>query len=108
MQDIVVTKPYKFVPPLPWTPLIHALRWWMPRRVWKAYGVLRPEIRGLDRLLGSFTAGHAVVLAPNHCRPCDPEVVGLLCAQLNRPPYMMASWHLFMQGRVQRLMLQTS
>jgi 1-acyl-sn-glycerol-3-phosphate acyltransferase len=106
MQDIVVAKPYKFVPPLPWAWLAYPIGWWMPRRVWKAYGALRPEYRGLDRLTASFNAGHAVVFAPNHCRPCDPEVVGILCSDLHRPPYMMASWHLFMQGSVQRFMLR--
>jgi 1-acyl-sn-glycerol-3-phosphate acyltransferase len=106
MQDIVIAKPYKFVPPLPWAWLAYPIGWWMPRRVWKSYGVLRPEYRGLDRLTASFAAGHAVVLAPNHCRPCDPEVVGILCTDIRRPPYMMASWHLFMQGPVQRFMLR--
>lgn len=108
MQDIVVAKPYKFVPPLPWDLLAFPIGKWMPRRVWKAYGVLRPEYRGLDRLAASFAAGHGVMFAPNHCRPCDPEVVGVLCSDLRRPPFIMASWHLFMQGRIQRLMLRAA
>jgi 1-acyl-sn-glycerol-3-phosphate acyltransferase len=106
MQDIVVAKPYKFVPPLPWAWLAFPIGWWMPRRVWTAYGVLRPEYRGVERLTASFAAGHSVVFAPNHCRPCDPEVVGILCYDIRRPPYMMASWHLFMQGQIQRFMLR--
>ncbi len=106
MQDIVIAKPYKFVPPLPWAWLAFPIGFWMPRRVWKAYGVLRPEYRGLERLKTSFAAGHSVVFAPNHCRPCDPEVVGILCCDIRRPPYMMASWHLFMQGAIQRFMLR--
>jgi 1-acyl-sn-glycerol-3-phosphate acyltransferase len=32
----------------------------------------------------------------------------MLCARLRRPPYIMASWHLFMQGRIQRLLLRTA
>jgi 1-acyl-sn-glycerol-3-phosphate acyltransferase len=106
MQDIVIAKPYKFVPPLPWRWPAFPIGWWMPRRIWKAYGVLRPQHNGVDRLKASFAAGHAVVLAPNHCRPSDPEVVGVLCSGMHRPPYMMASWHLFMQGRIQRFMLR--
>jgi 1-acyl-sn-glycerol-3-phosphate acyltransferase len=108
MQDIVITKPYKFVPPIRWEWSAHPIGWWMPHRVWTSYGVRLAEIRGLERITASFTAGHGVVFAPNHCRPCDPEVIGLLCARLSRPPYIMASWHLFMQGRIQRLLLRTA
>lgn len=108
MQDIVVAKPYRFVPPLTGLWQAYPLGWWLPYRVWRAYGVGRPQFRGLDRLATSFAAGHAVVLAPNHCRPCDPEVIGLLCKHVGRPPYMMASWHLFMQSRLQRLMLRAA
>jgi 1-acyl-sn-glycerol-3-phosphate acyltransferase len=108
MQDIVVAKPYKFVPPLPWDLLTFPIGKWMARRVRKAYGVLPPEYRGLDRLAPSFAAGHGVMFAPNHCRPCDPEVIGVLCDHIRRPPFIMASWHLFMQGRIQRLMLRAA
>jgi 1-acyl-sn-glycerol-3-phosphate acyltransferase len=108
MQDIVVTKPYKFVPPIHWDRTAFPIGWWMPHRVWKSYGVRLAEIRGIERLNASFAAGHGVVFAPNHCRPCDPEVIGLLCARLGRPPYIMASWHLFMQGRIQRLLLRAA
>jgi 1-acyl-sn-glycerol-3-phosphate acyltransferase len=106
MQDIVVPKPYEFVPPFTRDWLAFPVGWLMPGRVWKAYGVRRPEYRGLESLKKSFAAGHAVVLAPTHARPCDPEVIGILCSDLHRPPYMMASWHLFMRGRIQRLMLR--
>jgi 1-acyl-sn-glycerol-3-phosphate acyltransferase len=40
------------------------------------------------------------MLASNHCRPCDPMVLGLLAARINQPLFVMASWHLFMQSRV--------
>src|SRR5947209_14089312 len=106
MQDIVVPKPYQFVPPLRWDWLAFPIGWWMPRRIRKGYGVRRPEYRGLDRLKASFDAGHGVIFAPTHSRPCDPEVIGVLCSDFRRPPYMMASWHLFMQGGIQRLMLR--
>src|SRR5262249_3535110 len=43
----------------------------------------------------SLDAGHGVFLAPNHARPCDPLVVGLLAARLRRPSYCVASWHVF-------------
>src|SRR5207244_13562974 len=47
-----------------------------------------------------------ILLAPNHCRPCDPLVVGLIHVNLRTPCYIMASWHLFMQGRIQRFLLR--
>ncbi len=106
MQNIIIPRPYQFVPPLRslfWT---HPLRVWLPRRVRRTYGVLWPEFRGLERIEESLRAGHGVLIAANHCRPCDPEVVGLLCIQLHQACWMMASWHLFMQGRLQRWLLR--
>jgi hypothetical protein len=41
------------------------------------------------------------MLAPNHCRPCDPMVLGLLAEEARAHLYIMASWHLFMQNRFQ-------
>src|SRR5262249_51208758 len=48
-----------------------------------------------ELLRASLDAGHGVFLAPNHARPCDPVVVGLLAARLHRPCYCIASWHVF-------------
>ena len=106
MQDIVIIKPYKFVPPIQnrlWHPF---LCWWVPRTVRKTWGVEWPTIRGLEHLQASIAAGDGVLLAPNHCRPCDPLVVGIVHAQVRHGVYLMASWHLFMQGRVQRFLLR--
>lgn len=108
MQDIVVAKPYRFVPPMTTEFQTRLIALWFPRRIRKHYGVNWPEFRNLDRLTSSFEAGHSVMVVANHCRPCDPEVVGLLSVKLKRPPYMMASWHLFMQSRIQRWLLQAS
>src|SRR5262249_36916844 len=77
-------------------------------KVRRGWGVGSPEFRGLDHVRASLAAGHGVLIAPNHCRPSDPEVVGLLCIELGTPCYMMASWHLFMQGRVQRFLLRAT
>jgi 1-acyl-sn-glycerol-3-phosphate acyltransferase len=45
------------------------------------------------------------MLAPNHCRPADPFVVGTLGHAVGCHVHIMASWHLFMQGPVQRFLL---
>ena len=54
-----------------------------------------------EHLRESRDAGHGVLIAPNHCRPCDPFVISELARQVGEIPYTMASWHLFMQGRLQ-------
>jgi 1-acyl-sn-glycerol-3-phosphate acyltransferase len=106
MQDIVIPKPYQFVPPEHGTFWVRPLGWWLPGRVRRTWGVEWPEFRGLERFQASLKAGHGILLAPNHCRPCDPEVLGLLCIKAHVPPYMMASWHLFMQSRFQRWLMR--
>ena len=106
MQNIVITEPYEFFPPIHSTFWTHPLRWWLPGKVRRGWGVQWPEFRGLEHLRASLDAGHGVLLAPNHCRPSDPEVVGLLGVELGRPLYTMASWHLFKQGRVQRWLMR--
>jgi hypothetical protein len=45
------------------------------------------------------------MLAPNHCRPCDPMMLGPLSYELGRPLYIVASWHTFMQNRLQTFLL---
>lgn len=106
MQQVVIAKPYEFVPPhqgafWPWL-----LQKWLPGHTRRQWGVDRPEFHGLEHLWASLQAGHGVILAPNHCRPCDPFVLMLLGAELRQPLYTMGSAHLFMQGRLQRWLLR--
>ncbi len=99
MQNIIIDKPYRFVPPYPsqfWT---KTLNWFLPIYLNRTWGIASHEIRGIDHLKGSIAAGHGILLAPNHCRPCDPMVMGLLNALTGRSVHTMASWHLFMEGR---------
>jgi 1-acyl-sn-glycerol-3-phosphate acyltransferase len=100
MQNIVIDKPYRFIPPgtgtfWPW--LIH---FYGRRYLNKNYGLEEFDIRGIDRLKASIQAGHGIMLAGNHCRPCDPMVLGYMAATIHCYPHIMASWHLFMQGGV--------
>ena len=100
MQNVVIDKPYRFVPPRHgdfWPTL---MRGYMPFYLRKYHGIEGYEFFGLDRLKASRAAGHGIMLAPNHCRPCDPMVLGLMTATFSQPLYIMASWHLFMQGRL--------
>jgi len=106
MKHIIITKPYRFVPPARsrfWPRLVGRVLPWYLRR---SHGVESFEVLGADRLKASLDARHGIVLTPNHCRPCDPFIVGLLSNQLSQPFYMMASWHLFHQGLIQAWFLR--
>jgi len=105
MQNIVIAKPYRFVPPRYSAVWARLIQWWLPTYLRKSYGVASSECVGAERLRASLQAGSGVLLASNHCRPCDPMVLGLLSREVGRPFHVMASWHLFMQSRVQSFIL---
>ena len=101
MQDVVVLEPYKFIPPVAtkfWPAILKHFAMPILRR---SYGVCSMEFRGLDLYRKSLEAGHGILLAANHSRPADPIAVGALVKECGQPFYMMASWHLFKQGRLQ-------
>lgn len=102
MQNIVIAKPYEFIPPHHGNFWPKLFRKTLPGYLRKNYALERIECRGIERLDASVAAGHGIMLSPNHCRPCDPFVLG---DALGRPLYILASWHLFMQNRFQSFML---
>ncbi|HLH57408.1 MAG TPA: 1-acyl-sn-glycerol-3-phosphate acyltransferase [Verrucomicrobiae bacterium] len=105
MQNIVIAKPYRFVPPR-FSPFwARLVSWYLPHYLRSSFGICSWECVGADRLRTSLKAGSGVLLACNHCRPCDPMVLGLLSRQVARPFHIMASWHLFMQNPVQSFLL---
>lgn len=107
MQNIVIDKPYKFVPPIYgtfWARLLGRIL--LPHYLRAVYGIESYELIGVDRLQASVDAGHGIMLTPNHCRPCDPMVVYSLGLAIGTPVHIMASWHLFMGSRFQRWLLQ--
>jgi 1-acyl-sn-glycerol-3-phosphate acyltransferase len=98
MQQVVIDKPYRFVPPYPGEFWARLYRPRLPRYLRRTWGIESYEIRGLERVRQSIDAGHGILLAPNHPRPCDPLAMGLLSAPLGRLLYAMASWHVFLEG----------
>jgi len=105
MQNIVIAKTYRFVPPR-FSPFwARIIQWYLPRYLRKSFGITSWECVGAERLVASMNAGAGVLLASNHCRPCDPMVLGLLSREVARPFHVMASWHLFMQNRVLAFLL---
>ncbi|HEY1794313.1 MAG TPA: 1-acyl-sn-glycerol-3-phosphate acyltransferase [Opitutaceae bacterium] len=104
MQAVVVAKPYTFIPPHRgdlWPALLKPL---LPRLL-RTDGIVSVECRGAGKLAASVAAGHGVMLTPNHSRPGDPFVIGALGHEVGRHLHIMASWHIFMQGRLQRFLL---
>jgi 1-acyl-sn-glycerol-3-phosphate acyltransferase len=107
LQNIVVDKPYEFVPPVYGTFWPRVLgRFVLPPYLRSSHGIKSYELLGVDRLKASVEARHGILLTPNHCRPCDPMVLAHLGFAVGAPIHIMASWHLFMESRVQRWLLQ--
>ena len=105
MQNIVIAKTYRFVPPR-FSPFwAWLIQWYLPTYLRKSFGITSWECVGAERLSASLKAGCGVLLASNHCRPCDPMVLGLLSREVAMPFHVMASWHLFMQSRLQSFLL---
>lgn len=95
MQPLVSEEAYQFTPP-------RDSRFWpwlmglgMARRLRKHWGIESVEVRGGDMIRDSLAAGRGIMIAPNHCRPCDPLLLAALSKEIGCPPYIMASAHLF-------------
>ncbi len=108
MQNIVITKPYKYVPP-------HRGNWWpafiqkfrlIDRWLKNSHGIVEREVRDADKLRRSIRDGHGILIAPNHCRPCDPIAMGWLARAANTHVFAMASWHLYNQSRFTAFAIQ--
>jgi 1-acyl-sn-glycerol-3-phosphate acyltransferase len=105
MLDVVSERPYRFVPPY------HGRFWWWVLRPYldhyldHSWGIIQVEMHGVERLRASLDAGHGILLAPNHSRPCDPLVLGVLSRDVSRPFFALGSWHLFMRGGWQAWLL---
>ena len=105
MRNIVIAKTYRFVPPR-FSPFwAWIVQWYLPAFLRKRFGVTSWNCVGTERLTASLNAGCGVLLAFNHCRPCDPMVLGLLSREAARPFHVMASWLLFMQNRALSFLL---
>jgi 1-acyl-sn-glycerol-3-phosphate acyltransferase len=105
MQNIVIDKPYVPVPPHRGKFWPKILSFYAPRMLRKRFGLERVEIVHEERIKSSLSQGHGIMLAPNHCRDEDPFVLGMLSKRVQKPFLIMASWHLFMQNRLQTFLL---
>jgi 1-acyl-sn-glycerol-3-phosphate acyltransferase len=108
VQNIVVEKPYIFVPPYPGEFWPKLLRKMLPHRLNRDFGIVKVDCRGLDRLAASRKAGHGILLAPNHSRPSDPFVIGEVARQADVLLHIMASSHLFAEPGIKSWLLRRS
>jgi 1-acyl-sn-glycerol-3-phosphate acyltransferase len=106
MQNIVIEKPYKFVPPCHGDAWPKFLRLFLEGYLKRSHGVTSVEVSGVEHLKRSIEAGHGVMITPNHSRPSDPMVLANLWDAVGRSFYIMASAHLFMQSRLQTFILR--
>jgi len=97
MQDVIVEKPYKFVPPYRTTFFSSIYRALHLHTVYLAWTekVTSHELRGLEHFQQSLSAGHGIVMAPNHSRTADPLVMGWIPTAARCHMYGLASWHLY-------------
>ncbi len=105
MNSIHLTKPYSFVPPHEGTFVPTLMRYVLPYYLKRTWGITHVRCIGTEKLKASLAQGAGVMLSPNHCRPCDPMVMGALASESECFLYIMASAHLFYQGKIQRWLL---
>src|SRR5262249_10817680 len=98
MQNILVEKPYRFVPAYPGQLWARRLRGSPPRYRRRAAGLVATESRGTEHRKESIRQGHGILPPPTRYRPHDPLVIGLLNEHSGRPIHTMASWHLFTES----------
>ena len=98
MQKVVFDDPYEFVPPYRKKLWSWAFRFYLPRYLRKTHGVTGWTTHGLEHLRKSLNSGHGVILCPNHCRPADPMLSGVITAETPCHVFALASWHVFKQG----------
>ena len=108
MQGVFIEKPYEFVPRLKssWQQNLLLKTFLLERILRKNEGVEDYECRHLDRLQQSLSAGHGILLAPNHPRTADPMAIYFAARELRQPFYTMASWHLFNHGWLKRRIIR--
>lgn len=104
MQRVVFDEPYTFIPPYRGKLWAKLFEYYLPHYHRKMNGIVEHEIRDVELLKQSIDAGHGIVLAPNHCRPSDPMVMGFLQSACGACTHTMASWHVFKQSPMQSFM----
>jgi 1-acyl-sn-glycerol-3-phosphate acyltransferase len=108
VQQVLIEKRYQFISACrgTWFPRMFARLGLFRRNLRREHGVVAHECRNVDRLRESIRNGHGIMLCPNHPRMADAVTMGHLARETPCIFYVMASWHLFNQGRLRRWMLR--
>ncbi|TWT66864.1 1-acyl-sn-glycerol-3-phosphate acyltransferase [Posidoniimonas polymericola] len=106
MQNIILEKPYEFVPPVESGFWCWAIRFWLRSYLEKNFSVTSFDVRGAEKLRASIDEGKGVIVAPNHSRLSDPMVLGMLSKEAGTQLFAMASWHLFEQNKFERFLIR--
>ena len=106
MQDVVIEEPYEFVPPVYGNLWPSIIQMFLGPYILRGYGVHSLESRNVEHLQESIDAGHGVLVAPNHCRLCDPLTLSCVTSKIKRNMHAMASWHLFKKDWLTRFALR--
>jgi 1-acyl-sn-glycerol-3-phosphate acyltransferase len=106
MNTVVSDKPYVPVPPYRGTLWPRAMNLYISRYLRRRYGTADVDIVGADKLRASITAGHGILITPNHCRDEDPFILSALAREVGRPFFVVASAHLFMGNKLQAFLLR--
>lgn len=106
MNSVVSDKHYVPVLPYHGTLWPRALNLYIPRYLHRRYGTAGMEIIGAEKLRASITAGHGVLITPNHCRDEDPFILSALARKVGQPFFVVASAHLFMDSTLQAFLLR--
>ena len=102
MHKVIIEEPYQFIPPYRgklWSCLFRSL--YLRQFLRSSYGIVSWDLQGLDHLRESLRQGHGILLCPNHCRPSDPMLMGLIVKETPCHIYAMASWHVFKQSKLE-------
>lgn len=105
MGSVIIEEKYKFIQPSSCRLWCRIGSLFIPDFVQSQYGLSELSFSGLEKLKQLTASGKAVILAPNHCRPCDPMVVVYGANTIGLQLYTMASWHLFKQNWINRVLL---
>lgn len=106
MFEIVREEPYEFVPPIDSDFWCWLIRFRLHGFMKKEYCVESYDCRGVEKLQKSIDSGAGIILAGNHSRLADPMAMGVLSGEVGKNLFVMASWHLFKEGWLQRAMIQ--
>ncbi|MSU56914.1 MAG: 1-acyl-sn-glycerol-3-phosphate acyltransferase [Pedosphaera sp.] len=104
--SIILAEPYRFVPPYRGTFWTTALWPLYPGTLSRRFGVIETKVHGAQHVRRSIARGQGILLGANHSRHSDPFVFGWLNKEIGQPVHVMATWHLFKQGRILAALLR--